>query len=616
MKVRKDYTIKIVPAATKNPEDAEKLQVVLITDAMKQGYTFAIPRERKVLDDQDIEDLLRGELSGDVGLQEVNRIAGKVSKWLLGTDFDPTLYNAFSELKNEQLRLIFTVDDRLNNLFDMSSVPVELIRRVPRGPDDDDGSEDTLYALSPKVAAILHLLEKIGIPEQNTMTWPLRVLLVRSDPADLFEAVPDALTISNEIKKHSIRLGPAAIRIDVLSREKGIGIPATWKNFTSYLKNAYHILVYLGHADLKQEGAKSVGYLQFESEDGQGHEDIPARLIKAQLENQQMPVPVVLLVGCLTAAQRDKLDDEGKKDLDAKMKQTIRGGHGVAQALINSHSPVQIAIGMRYRLWSEDAKTFLSSFFESLLTGENTKGNVEAAVKHTRLELFNSTYKAAYSAPVIFRAIKSAQEDEPIFKFLEDPPPPQVIPPGDADLERIWRPEPRLFLWDDLQSIAWETRLPEVTEERKKKLDDLEQRLIADTLKTSPLVMPTWALAKPGQEVTVAVNLYGSLEMTGLTGKLLVDKSDLVIKEVNATKHLADNGYKLDTPQIDGRQVSFSIKPTLIGAGKTLPGGPLFELKMVLGSAFPLRYALRVADVLTTPLQPVYSGTNVVIVPP
>ena len=621
---RKDYTLKIVPAYTNNPEDKgkfeEMLQVVLYTAQYKTGKTFPTPRERVVLDEDDIDKLLRGELSGDEGLKELERIAGKVSQWLLKEDLGHALDLVLSEMKNEQMRLIFTVDDRLGSMFDLATVPVELIRNAPAG----GGSE---YALSPKIAAFLHVLEKVGDPPRNTEKWPLRVLLVRSDPKDLFEAVPLALPISNNIKAKS-GLGPRALQINVLSREEGIGRPATWKALRNEIRNnSYHILIYLGHADLKQEANQLVGFLQMESEDGEGHQNVAGRFLKTELENNA--VPVVMMVGCLTAAQRSKLEDEDRQDLDAIAMQTIRASHGLAQTLINSGSSVQVAIGMRYRLWSEDARSFLESFFESLLKGGQKgelKGNVEAAVQYARRELYNSTYCAAYSAPVIFRAVQDASKDEPIFKFLKEDPPqpppemPGVPPPAAAkapDPALVERWKARAFIWDDLQSISLGARQPVTVEEKLRDLKRIEQQLMKDTSQQAALIMTEFVLAKPKDTVTVTIRLHDLLEgVTSLKGKLTVDRADVVIKDVAASPQLAVHGYKLDEVKVDEGELTFSIKPTLIGGGTLLPESPLFQFQMQLGPNFPVRYSLVLSEVETVPPRDVYPGTNVVLVPP
>jgi hypothetical protein len=111
---------------------------------------------------------------------------------------------------------------------------------------------------------------------------------------------------------------------------------------------AYHILVFLGHGDIRETPgtAVPVGQLQLETADRK-HDSYEARRLSALLH--EYPVPVVMLIGCLTAAD---LTPEMLEAVESEFPRWLRGSQGVAQALINGTSGVQCAVGMRYRATS------------------------------------------------------------------------------------------------------------------------------------------------------------------------------------------------------------------------------------------------------------------------
>src|SRR5262249_21129093 len=116
--------------------------------------------------------------------------------------------------------------------------------------------------------SIVHLLPYDGPPQTSLsgLGYPLRVLIVRSNPLDLGGAVPPALPICKEIvdigQKH---FGDGQVVVDLLSRENtDPNLWPTWDRFQEQVKMDYHLLVYLGHGDLRPETIPPVGVLQFE----------------------------------------------------------------------------------------------------------------------------------------------------------------------------------------------------------------------------------------------------------------------------------------------------------------------------------------------------------------
>src|SRR5207253_1739648 len=115
--------------------------------------------------------------------------------------------------------------------------------------------------VTPQVEALVYLLPK-ATPSPQSMKlphWPLRVLIVRSNPPDLGGVVPPAgpirdaiVALGNDVALHlppGQQVNP--VQVDVLSSEPGIAMPATWPAVAAQIAgHSYHILVYLGHGDL------------------------------------------------------------------------------------------------------------------------------------------------------------------------------------------------------------------------------------------------------------------------------------------------------------------------------------------------------------------------------
>jgi hypothetical protein len=642
----RNFQIKLVPAilldesgkpkTDENGEPERGLKIVVLgNNANQEDTPFADPRPFIRLEPEEQEKLLSGDLTGDEGKEFINEIGARVSTWLLGKDLNPSLNLILQNLSNEKLRLIFSVDPQLRTTFDFTSVPIELLRPLVGQPDP--------YAVSEKVASILHLLDKIGTSQNtsNMLQWPLRILIVRSNPDDLGGAVPRAIPFANKILQlceERGAVGPMAINIDVMTKEQKEAVSdgeavekarpelniiegATWETFRQRLtdsnKDPYDILIYLGHGSLKIEGSRSDGCLQFESPDGTAKKEVESWQLVDPLKFN--PVPVVLLVGCYTAAQFSKLEENKKKILNKKRIEWVQGSQGVAQSLINSNSGVQAVVGMRYRLEMDDAAIFIGSFFQSLLITE--PGDVEAAVHYARRILRDeSQFVAAWSAPVVFRRLRGTEPDEPVFKYLGTQPPPA---PTCEIPESNW--VPRRILWKKLLDRPWSGRTTDEKNTTLGFLNDFETLAVTTVLEKAPLVMPQVLMPdkldsiikQPGETITVPIKLYGqtNLKLNKLEGVVAIDR-EVMILGLKASQELKDSGYKLTMGEFEGGQVAFSIIPSGTGTLKELNDIVLFLITFKLSQDFNVQCNISINGLTVEPQKTICPGTNAVIIPP
>jgi hypothetical protein len=594
-----------------------KVQLVLYPDRLKTTKGREIDTLRDVFKLEverrkpppatviEIEPWMLGEWSDtdeDDGRWKINFAADKLSSWLLGQDVKENLAGVFATLPaNQKIRLIFRTDESLRELFDPTQVPIELVR--PHG-------DDTPYAITANVASVIHQIDKNvggGLPA-NALDWPLRVLIVRSDPKDLGLYVPPAIPIRDEILELGAQFGPGAVVVDVISSEPGIGKPATWQAFIDQMKaydDPYNIVIYLGHGSIKETDGSSC--LRFE--DGEGHHDVPHYDIIIPFHNK--PVPVVMLVACQTAGSmsQPKLDDLHKNISD-----WLRGSRGVAQALISSlNTRTQVVIGMRYRLDATDATLFINSFFDSLL--RLNVGNVEDAVHAARRELKQrSRFPAAFSSPVVFRRLDPVvSDDEPLLSFIAQK---KFVPTTCQRPSGDWE-TPRQIFWRNFISTSWTKRDEADKKPYRLILAALEQELIRKAIANAPLILPEWIVILPEDTGTFAVWLHGSLgpgKIEKLSGQILLDRDDIVVEGTRTTEELRAKGYKAPT-DIHGRVVDFTVEPTGEIEPQTLENVPLFTMTVKVGKDFLLSPVI-VSQLQSVPQRVICPGTNMIIIPP
>jgi hypothetical protein len=548
------------------------------TDAAgSQDLVRAMP----ALDPKQLDQLRRGDSKKKV----VDALTVGVSDWMLGQELAALISAALSG--NDRRRLVVRMDPEL--AATLSDLPVELVW-LPKAIQP--------LVLHPNLGALVHV-PPLGptVAPAAARTWPLRILFVRSNPADLGGAVPEATPIVAEIRKAASGLPEGAVQVEVLSGETQAGDPVTWKAFRDALASpqAFDVLVYLGHGDLQKGPTDSapVGYLQFESSDGNGHEAIDARRIAAELF--QHPVRVVLLAGCLTAAQVPK---EQKKLVTGALAQWQRGAQGVAQAIVDSEAPVELAVGMRDRLETGDASLFLASFFKSLI--KTAPGDVERAIRAARDELWGAApIPPAWSSAVVF-----TKGTSPMFPFLAEPP-----------LAGAFSAEKQAKLDGIRASRAQTIQLFFKAADRKPVLDLLA--LIGDGEKgvigSDAMVKPKIAQGAAGS-IAVDVELAGSVKGRRLDGKVEIVGEGVTIAAVTPDPRLDAAGYHLLAGNDGPTKSRFVIESDPVAPVPTLAAGRLFTIQATFPGPAPAIYNIFVTRASTDGTAVVWSGADVVAV--
>jgi CHAT domain len=581
----------------------------------------------------DIKDLRGGSPPAPL----VMKIATEVSNWVIGSD----MFGFLNAPVNGQapIRIIFKVDRTL--LDKLADLPFELLR-----------VENEWLLMRPAVSAIVHQLPFTGIAKQPNQSLPLKVLVVRASPSGLPVKVPPAAPICNQIIKLANELGPNLIQLDLLSREVEVGslepeksweefeaahlpelvinagdsfeererkgklkwkelrqylldrritelAPGTWEQCVERLnKSDYHVLVYLGHGNHMEliKGQGKTGVLQFEKPGGKSIQPVTSSQLNKVLQNMKVPVPVVLLTGCLTAAEFDALPQENKDSL----RDWALGSQGVAQSLVDSPTGVQCAVGMRYQIETNAAFNFLRAFFESLL--QKAPGNVEVAVRAGRSTLFSigGEFPPSWSAPVIFRT----RGEEPMLRFIADVPKTYTLDREDLKAQ-------------DVRELMWNGLLQEPDSQ-------VAQKFLAQTeqdIKTKAatqgvaLVMPEIRKAAPDETITVPINIFGHLSVDLMKCKLAVIGAGASIQLLRSTQLLKDSGFRLkDMTEAGMTDISFSIERT--SQANPLPQGAIIEAQLTLGPTIPAKYTINLDILETQPAQIVRSVNNVVLVLP
>jgi hypothetical protein len=532
--------------------------------------------------------------SGLLKQEEHDKLQDAVSHWVLDNGLDLLLHSALQNGIDPPLRVIWDVEHELRPT--LAELPFEMIRGQ---------NTDKPYVTHRGIACFTHQLPKVGIPPSSpsARTWPLRCLIIRSNPQDLGGRVPPGLPIRAKILAANPALGPGYLEVDVLSREGPdpavVDVP-TFQALVSRLRGAsYDLLIYLGHGDLRESHGDlaPLGLLQFEKGDGRTHDPVAANRFAMVLH--EFPVPVVLLVGCLTAAdQGGAAGAAAEKEIPRWM----RGSQGVAQALVNSESGVQIAVGMRCRIDADEADEFLVAFFQSLLTANGNKGNVEAAVRAGRWQLaVQPRSVAGYAAPMLFSTLPA----EPMFPFIAEAISPAPVPEKHEAVRAVfWRAAAKL-------------RTREAVAEIEPELDNVEREMLATMGAGASVLMPARCIARSGTTVSIAVGLSGRpYGGAFLAGQIVVDGTELGIDTVRLAPGVQADGWRLLTADgAGGQRRDFRMERT--AGAHDLPAGPVLDIALTLGIRAKGVYPTTIVN-LDAPAAalPVYAVGNAVIVPP
>ncbi len=528
----------------------------------------------------DLDELRSGSCSERIA----EALAEQVSGWLLHDDLRGHLHTALNAAA-QPIRIILRPHPDV--IPDLADIPFELLKL-----DTDP------LALQPRVLAIVHTLhERRAAPApMPPQSWPLRILLVRTNPADFGGKVRPVFPLRDHILEIARACGlQDVVEVTTLSSEPGADGPATYDALRAALRAvSYSLFVYFGHADLQDVGIGDLppmGVLQFERTGSPLANPIRADQLRMELQNR--PVPVVLLAGCLTAAS----GAAGRQS-----SQWTRGSRSVAQALIYGESGVRCAVGMRYRLMEADAELFIRAFFRSLL--KQTPGDVERAVRVGREELFaQNPYPPSWSSPVLFRTASA----EPLLDFLRAAPgPTDPLDEYDEVLRReAWRALSRLPL----------NLPPEVRVFSGRLLALVESAFLGRwQCKGIPVLWPARLDAKSGETVRVGVHQEGALRVTSLDGRLTFPDA-IAAQAARSSPALKDSGFQaLFTLEQPG-EVRFRLR-SHTRAPAALPSGPLFEVDLALPASFPAVYDLRTDCLENEPMQLLRGWSNAIVVPP
>jgi len=543
-----------------------------------------LARPLPVLDLKKLDELRRG----DSQAASVDALMADISKWVLGKELAQPLSQALGG--NQRVRVLLRVDSGL--LATLSDLPVELVS-LPHALQP--------LVLHPNVDSMIHVLPGVGaLRPAPARDWPLRVLIVRSNPRDLGGAVPAARPIRQQILEAASGMPEGAVQVEIVSSEDQNSDPVSWTRFRDTLgSGVFDVFVYLGHGDLQQAFAETapVGYLQFESQDGLGHESIDARRIAAELS--QHPVRVVVLAGCLTAAALKDADKETQDLVAAALPQWLRGAQGVAQAIVDSEAPVELAVGMRDRLEVGQANLFLAAFFKSLI--KTAPGDVERAIRAARDDLWG----AAPVPPTWSSAVVFAKGSPPVFQFLAEPPPQAAFSVAkQGDLERL----------RDLRRVSAKLFL-EVLSDRAPFLEALvavaaQEKVV---LGKEAMVRPR-LIRSPTGAVEIEVELLGSVKAGRLTGKVAIGGESVAIDRLRPDLRLIP-GFRFLWGEVDSSKARFSIEAEGASPAK-LTAGRLFTIKATIGSVAPAIHEVSVTHAQSDTNAVIWSGMDLIAVVP
>lgn len=507
---------------------------------------------------------------GRLSVAEQETISTDVTNWLLGgADSDRAKVLA-SYLKDDaQVEFAYSNDSDANIL----AMPLELVKVVT----------DRL-AMYGTTRGIVHEVEPLVAPQGVTLDWPFKIMLFRAAPAG-YGPVPSLAPLVAALRKE---VGDA-VTIDALSAEQGDDV--SFKSFTSRIKASRpHVVVFLGHGLV----AAGRSYLAFESQGAV--QNVESRDLREMLQNSAIPLPLLVLLGCLTAAPPPAAGAAAAA-APADVEVSTAGILGFAQDLIRSSLGVWSAIGTRMRIFGSEPETFLGAFFRALVAGDDQRrhiGDVGAALKAARLALkAEEPGTSALYAPMLIQA--RAANGSP-FTYLQRERP--AITRDEAALER------RRAVWTFMAQAQEGGFSLDMHEAMLKQYE-------AQALDGRVVLQATRQLAVRGQPVTVPITLSAPQRVRVLRFCIPLP-GDATLRRCTRAAALdpAFSLYKRD-------ELPGSVDLLLHAEREVeLAAGPLVELELDLPPLRGLHRELGVTFLSSEPPRQIVGEVNVVLFEP
>ncbi len=512
---------------------------------------------------------LRRMQEGRLSVAEQETISAAVTDWLLDGAESDRAKTVASYLKDDaQIELAYADDSDANIL----SMPLEMTKVVT----------DRLAMYGP-TRGIVHEVEPLVEPQGLTLDWPLKILLFRAAPPG-YEPVPSLTPLVTALRQD---LGDAVL-IDALSSESGGDV--SFKGLTSRIKATRpHVVVFLGHGLV----AGNRSYLAFESQGAV--QNVASHDLREMLQNSAIPLPLLILLGCLTAAPPPAAAAAAAAAPQAdQLEVSTAGLLGFAQDLIRSSLGVWSAIGTRMRIFGTEPETFLGAFFRALVNGNDQRrhvGDVGAALKAARLALkAEEPGTSALYAPMLIQARTSNGSP---FSYLQRERP--VTTRDEAALER------RRALWTFMSQA----------QEQGFALDMHEAMLEpyeAQALGGRVVLQATRQLADRGESVKVPITLSAPQRVRMLRFSVPIPGDATLLRCTRAaTLDPAFGLFKRD-------EMPGTLDLVLAADREVeLPAGPLVEVELELPPLRGLHREVSVNFMSSDPPRQIVGEVNVVL---
>ena len=245
---------------------------------------------------------------------------------------------------------------RLSDCPELADLPWELLY---------DSSEDSFLALSSSTPVVRH----IQLPARTrpiSVTLPLKILVIRSEPAD-----HPALDLDAEWTQVSESL--AGLTRTGLLAVRELAVPTLSELRRELLRDTYHVLHYMGHGGFDQQRG---GFLMFTDDTGRAVQVTAADLGVILRDHSSMRLAV------LNACQAGRTDPH---DPFA----------GVAETLLRRGIPA--AIAMQFEITDIAAVEFAPALYGALATGRS----IDVALAEARKAMYTVS-PLEWATPVLY----------------------------------------------------------------------------------------------------------------------------------------------------------------------------------------------------------------------